>query len=252
MIPHTSNTQSLEMEQSTPAITLFKTIHFLRHGQAQHNINAERMKKEGCSHDAFLKAMQTDDQFDAALTALGVEQARVASTTAAPQRVAPTLNLVVASPLSRAIDTADLVFPAHTATCSRVCLEPIREINGWLVNAKRMRRSELAAKYPAWEFSQLSTEEDVQWAAHGDILESHESTQARAYETLQWLWARPEQNIALVGHGGIFGLLTNDHAHIKSEPGVGARFENCELRSCKLYLTEDGPEPRFGLSMLEA
>ena len=39
--------------------------------QALHNINAERMKSEGCSHEDFLAAMKKDDAFDAALTETG-------------------------------------------------------------------------------------------------------------------------------------------------------------------------------------
>ena len=54
-----------------------KVIHLLRHGQAKHNINAERMRSEGCSHEEFLEAMRIDDAFDAPLTALGVQQVRI-------------------------------------------------------------------------------------------------------------------------------------------------------------------------------
>lgn len=51
-----------------------KVIRFLRHGQAMHNINAERMRDSGCSHEVFLQAMKDDDHFDSPLTDLGRQQ----------------------------------------------------------------------------------------------------------------------------------------------------------------------------------
>jgi broad specificity phosphatase PhoE len=54
---------------------LKKTIHFLRHGQAMHNINAEPMRAAGCSWDEFIEAMRRDDALDSPLTELGIEQA---------------------------------------------------------------------------------------------------------------------------------------------------------------------------------
>lgn len=51
-----------------------KTIRFLRHGQAMHNINAENMRESGCSYEAFIQAMKDDDHFDSPLTELGRQQ----------------------------------------------------------------------------------------------------------------------------------------------------------------------------------
>jgi hypothetical protein len=51
-----------------------KTIRFLRHGQAMHNINAEHMREAGCSYEDFIQAMKDDDQFDSPLTELGKQQ----------------------------------------------------------------------------------------------------------------------------------------------------------------------------------
>ena len=65
----------------------------------------------------FLEAMRQDDAFDAPLTQLGVEQARAASSEAAA--VAAQTELVVASPLSRALDTADLVFPPDSTPAAK-------------------------------------------------------------------------------------------------------------------------------------
>ena len=156
------------------------------------------------------------------------------------QAARATVDLVVASPLSRALDTADLAFPtAHTpkAQGRRECNEQVREILGFLVNGKRRKKSELALLYPHWGFDAVTDEEDALWEAWGDAqLEDSLSTQERAHACLEWLWNREERDIALVAHGGIFSLLTNDHSHVECGPGVGARFANCELRSCRLEL----------------
>jgi hypothetical protein len=69
----------------------------------------------------------------------------------------------VASPLSRAVDTADLVI--GSANAPRVLREEWREINGDMANAQRRRRSELQTKYGGggWDCSQLPSEEDESW-----------------------------------------------------------------------------------------
>ena len=52
-----------------------KIVHFLRHGQAEHNPRAEAARDAGASFDEFLQLMKEDDAFDAALTPLGERQA---------------------------------------------------------------------------------------------------------------------------------------------------------------------------------
>ena len=88
-----------------------KRIFLLRHGQAMHNPRAEAAKDRGCSHEKFLSLMQEDDCFDAPLTQLGRDQAHEARLSTAARAAASHIDLVVASPLSRALETADLVFP---------------------------------------------------------------------------------------------------------------------------------------------
>ena len=112
-----------------------KVLHLVRHGQAMHNPKAEALREAGCTYDEFIAQMRADDCFDAPLTPLGTQQSRDAAAAMAARVAVADLELLVASPLSRALDTAELVFGA--ATCPRVCLESLREINGDMVNAKR-------------------------------------------------------------------------------------------------------------------
>lgn len=242
-----------QVAAATMTLSSTKVLRLLRHGQALHNINAERMRAEGCSFEAFLAQMKEDDALDASLTDLGREQARALGASAEGLAASASVHLVVASTLSRAIDTADLAFPVENSfDIPRVVLEDIREINGMLLNGKRRTRSELKAQYyPIWNFDHIQCEEDNPWNKWGpERLEDDESVRARAHAALVWIWERPERDIALVAHGGIFNLLTNGHPLVEVGPGVNNRFGNCELRNCLLSVSSIGEEEtRFRLEL---
>lgn len=97
------------------------------------------------------------------------------------------------------IHTADLAVPPEMAL-KRVCHESFREVNGSLLNAKRRSLTELATKFPGWDFSLLSSEEDDQWT---EEFESPELCRERGYKGLSWMLSRPESRILLASHGGI-------------------------------------------------
>ena len=78
-----------------------KHLWIVRHGQAMHNPRAEAAKEAGCSHDEFLDFMRQDDALDADLTEIGENQARTVGSKCAWDL----LQLVVSSPLSRALHT---------------------------------------------------------------------------------------------------------------------------------------------------
>ena len=143
------------------------------------------------------------------------------------------IQLVVSSPLSRAIQTADRAIPSVR---NRICVEQFREINGWLLNAKRRTQSDLKTRFPAWNFEELATEDDELWTTE---LESQEDCSERGYLGLDWLLQRPEDHILLVCHGGILRFTMNQHSFVKMVDGrsakgeqkdVKSRFGNCELR----------------------
>ena len=208
-----------------------KRLLLLRHGQALHNVRAEAAREGGCSYDAFLQIMKEDDVLDADLTEIGRQQARAV---AAARAGMDEPELVVASCLSRALETAALAFPRTTVAPGRfVCIEALREINGYLINGQRRPRTELATRFAACDFSSLSDEHDTQvrhprtprpaaepptsqsphapgtqWTAD---LESNESAAARAYDVLIDLARRRETYIGVVAHGGLFHLLLNKH-----------------------------------------
>ena len=138
------------------------------------------------------------------------------------------------SPLSRAIDTADLVFP--TAPAPRFMAENLREINGWLLNGKRRTRSELHLRYPRYDQSNVLTDEDVLWRPEG--LEEDESVRARVNGALKFIWERPETIVAVVAHGGLFKKMCDGNKMVRTVNDIG-RFENCQLKSCTIKWNEE-------------
>lgn len=210
-----------------------KQLWILRHGQATHNPRAEAARHNGCSYEEFIDLMRQDDSLDSELTELGKEQAMLVYEQTS-EKLKGHLDLVVSSPLSRAIQTADLAVPFVK---KRVILEDFREINGLLLNAQRRRLSILQSQlFSHWNFDAIATEEDELWTPE---LESQVDCSERGYQGLRWILQRPEEKILLVCHGGILRFTMTQHESVKIQDGrtlsatqkpVNARFGNCELR----------------------
>eukprot|EP00525_Craspedostauros_australis_P014160 CAMPEP_0198120242 /NCGR_PEP_ID=MMETSP1442-20131203/28383_1 /TAXON_ID= /ORGANISM="Craspedostauros australis, Strain CCMP3328" /LENGTH=262 /DNA_ID=CAMNT_0043778857 /DNA_START=69 /DNA_END=854 /DNA_ORIENTATION=- len=211
-----------------------KSLYIVRHGQAQHNPRAEAAKAAGCSMQRFFELMRDDDALDADLTQIGREQGRSSRLSS---HVAKSLDLVVSSPLSRALETANLVVDGASPQCSfqKVCCEDFREINGSLLNAQRRSTQELREKFPDWDFSGIPTT-DTTWSTE---LETYEACADRGYLGLCWLMGRSEQNILLVAHGGLLRFMMTMQPNVqmrdmrkttKTNPLCDDRFDNCEVR----------------------
>jgi broad specificity phosphatase PhoE len=237
-----------------------KILYIVRHGQALHNPRAEAAKAAGCSMEEFVELMRQDDALDADLTELGREQARQChdkhfrALLLSEQKV----QLVVSSSLSRAIETAELVYPAASAASAatapashvpRISLEHFREVNGKLLNGKRRSKSFLKDRFPLWNFDLLVSEEDDSWTVD---MEPLEAAAERGYQGLSWLLSeREEDSILLVSHGGILRYTMNIHpaVHVSDErcssngnhsgKSADSRFDNCEVRKYCLCWKED-------------
>jgi len=215
--------------------TFTKDVWILRHGQATHNPRAEAAKAAGCSFEEFFELMRQDDSLDSPLTELGRQQARAVHDQYGHWLRQSRLQLIVSSPLSRALETADRAFPhnSHNNQCldntnnsngedmmaRRICYENFREINGVLKNAQRRSVPELQQLFPAWNFADyLESMEDSSW--NEDELESREACRERGYQGFRWLfWERPETRILLVAHGGILYYTMSEHPHVMIKDG---------------------------------
>ncbi|WP_375464987.1 histidine phosphatase family protein [uncultured Methylobacterium sp.] len=151
---------------------------------------------------------------DARLTARGQGQARAAR---AALEAIP-FDLVVTSPLTRAIETSAILFGAHPAS-PKIMVEVLhRECQESSCDVGRAA-SEIAAEFPHLDVGHLP---EVWWhaedglAADGYPVEPRRLFDGRVAAFRDWLRARPETTIAVVGHGTFFFHLT------------GVWLDNCE------------------------
>eukprot|EP00934_Nitzschia_sp_Nitz4_P006556 Nitzschia sp. Nitz4//scaffold63_size106090//43306//44070//NITZ4_004388-RA/size106090-processed-gene-0.124-mRNA-1//1//CDS//3329555969//6546//frame0 len=206
-----------------------KHLTVVRHGQAQHNPRAEVARANGCDLEEFFRLMREDDALDASLTDLGREQATRAQL---DHQEAQRIQLVVSSPLSRALETANRVCPP-TSTL-RMAYEGFREVNGDMLNGKRRTKEELLEDFPEWNFDQVHPNHDATWTPE---MEDFNDAAERGYQGLCWLLRRPEDNLLLVSHGGLLKYFMTKHPLVHLRDGrivagkpVEERFDNCEVR----------------------
>jgi broad specificity phosphatase PhoE len=184
-----------------------KTIFCIRHGESTFNA-------------AFRETGQDPLHFDAPLTEAGHEQVRQAR--AALHRVP--VELVITTPLTRALQTAAGIFEGHPSAPTV------------LVEALHRERVEsscdigrgpalLTAEFPSFVLDHLP---EVWWHQHGEAdergvcVEPVETLLARLEEFRLLLGRRPERTIAVVGHGTFFFHLT------------GRWLANCEVAELEL------------------
>lgn len=180
-----------------------KTIHLIRHGQSTFNA-------------AYAIDGIDPLHFDAPLTALGLEQVAAARREAA--HIEP--ELIVASPLTRAIQTAIGIFGDRP-----LLIEALHREHGYSSCDVGRPPALLAADFPHLAFDHLP---EVWWHhgpdanEHGIAVEPVEVLTGRVENFRRWLIERPEREIAVIGHGTFFWYLT------------GEKFENCQRRVLEL------------------
>ncbi|KAK7400405.1 hypothetical protein VNO78_11611 [Psophocarpus tetragonolobus] len=225
-----------------------KTIHMVRHAQGIHNV-------EG---DKNYKAYMNPDYFDAHLTPLGWQQVDNLRKHVHASALINSVDLVIASPMMRTLQTAVGVFGgegytdksdvlplmvANAGNSNRaaisslnsppiVAVELCREHLGVHPCDRRRSVSEYQYLFPAVDFSLLDSDEDTWWKAN--VRETKEELAARGLKFLNWLWTRKEKDIAIVTHSGfLFHTLnafgSDCHPLVKKE--ISKHFANCELRS---------------------
>jgi len=210
-----------------------KLIHWIRHGQAFHNLFAELYKEHGIPGDAYSRP----EAFDPPLTTLGRKQA------AALCDRARDLNpqLVVVSPLARATKTALIAFDHLIGKVPFIAHELCREVAGTSPCDSRQSVTDAKKDFPVVDYSLMKS--DVDDYGLPDWREDCETMSKRAYEFVQWLWERKETEIAVGTHSSYLFALFNVTLVTDDEGGTGAAafFATGEMRSVWLWL-EDARE----------
>lgn len=167
--------------------------------------------------------------YDTVLTSEGQEGAVAARDVT--RTLGPEPELLVVSPLTRALHTAALAFDHYEGP---IHVEPLARERVWLSSDVGSSPEELRAKFEQLAPGRYSFDHlpDIWWwdgkSGHPKYVELEPSDifKARVAEFRKWLLARPEQCIAVVAHWGLLHELTG-----------GASFDNCEVRSFLLVPT---------------
>ncbi len=176
-----------------------ENIFLIRHGQSTHNLAYEATGVDPL-------------HFDAPLSGLGHRQVEGARALALSLAV----DLVVTSPLTRAIETAIGLF-GQSAPMVVTPLHREKLSNGCDIGRDP---AALSAAFPALDFGHLPA---CWWYDHperdprGFAVEPVEALTGRVRTFRDWLLALPQRSVAIVGHGMFFKHLT------------GTMFENCTI-----------------------
>ena len=167
-------------------------VYLIRHGQSEFNAAFDINGADPRIHDARL-------------TAKGRQQASVA------RAKAQELNkqMVISSPLTRALQTEQLIFGA---THSIVVDAGAREMVGHSCDIGRSR-AELQADFPDLVFDHLP---DIWWHTgipndQGYTIEPADVHQARGDDFIRALADMTPRPFAVVGHGDTFKAMTGKH-----------------------------------------
>ncbi|GIL50443.1 hypothetical protein Vafri_6566 [Volvox africanus] len=194
-----------------------KTLHLMRHGITEMN---EYLALHRYDAEDFKDPMM----YDTVLTIRGKAGAQAAAQ--AVKRLSPKPELLVVSPLSRALQTAQIAFLPHYD--GPVLVEPLARERVWHASDIGSSREHLARTFPDARF-QFEDLPDVWWHCVDPTnprevgLEPEDAFKARVQALRLWLAERPERCIAVVAHWGLLYELTG-----------GADFENCQIRTFTL------------------
>lgn len=191
-----------------------KYIYCIRHGLAEHNKN----------YNKYGVTTFYDPKFcDTRLISEGFSQASKLRET---WKDIDKIELVVVSPLLRTLQTANELFKNRNVPI--IALELCREYPMGLQTCnKRSSKQTLIDKFPHINFDDLQTDNDNLWLSHRE--ESIDELNLRIDKFKEFIYNRPETNIAFVNHSSFIGQMKDSHIRY---------LENNEeeLKHCYPYL----------------
>jgi len=226
-----------------------KKVHFIRHAEGFHNVETTKQGTNECLHHAPGQGAREHPLWDSRLTDKGIAQAKALKEHLAHRpsggRSFTAFDLVVVSPLTRTLETAQHIFgparkPGLPAFLCEGAVQPprilvreeCRERWGQYVCDGRRPIREIAPEFPNFDFSELEYDDDLFYTE--DEREPLEHTRARAVQFLEWLKKRPEKCIAVVTHSPFLRHLFMQFGADKSaedKDTLQRLAGNCELRS---------------------
>lgn len=231
-----------------------KIVYLVRHAEAAHNVREREAQLEarrcGCTdleiEEARKHALHDPAFLDACLSVDGLQQVRMAKTSfqellAHTHYVAP--EVVLVSPLTRALQTASTLFPGHRRV---VAQEFLREKRTGEACDERKPAQEIQSEFPHVDTSDIASEDAAGPDGHcfrEELQETNEQVGQRAAGLLDVLQAHEGKAIAVVTHKGFLRELSKgplkwalDHEGSQL-PTV---FGNAEVRVCEVSWDEVG------------
>jgi len=206
-----------------------KHIIFIRHGTTEMN---EALSLNPWGSKVFRDARL----WDTVLSARGQDEAKKLNEQikhgGAFAALKSPIELIVSSPLTRTLQTSELVFEGYNPAIPRIVL-PLASERVYMSSEVGTPSDILKTKFSAWDFSEIKTtgawwyvpsdtdNAAVEWRPPGDYAcpgEPKEAFIARMKALKLWLDKRPEKMICLVTHWGVSKALT------------GLELGNCEVK----------------------
>ena len=133
-----------------------KVIHWIRHGEAEHNIVAQNARDAGLSDAEKRRKISDEKLADAPLTTKGTAQAEHLNRALKETNIA--VEFIVVSPLKRTLQTATLAF----GQTKMLAHSDARERMSSLKSERRSDLADLSPQFPHCDFS-LCDETDSGW-----------------------------------------------------------------------------------------
>ena len=241
-----TNTNAKNNKNNDNVIT--KVIHFQRHGQGYHNLLGDVIRSTGQTFDIDdpnpdINPFVKPEIQDSPLTYQGrleAEQRYDQATKLSPQ-------LIIVSPLVRALQTASISFAYHInndndsdssenkATIPFIAHEGCREQLGFLTCNKALPLSQTKAEYPNVDFTHVSHDEtDPLWEQY-KTRELPLDEANRAYDFLtSFVMSREEDEIAIVCHSAWLFSVCNVVIDCGGDESLESWFGTGEIRSLEV------------------
>ena len=193
-----------------------KTVILVRHGKTEMN---EYLASNHWADEKFKDPLL----YDTKLSKAGIAGAQLAQVHV--EKLEPKPEVIVSSPLSRAIATAKLVFEHDKETPRVACVHARERVFHASDHGKP--RKELEEVHKDFDFSHIPDLHEPWWyvgsenekKTFGEVsLEPVDVFEQRMDDLIDWINNRDEDVVALVAHWGVCFSLT------------GEQFENCEAR----------------------
>ena len=208
-----------------------KQVYLLRHGESEAQVHSRVTSEYSRTRDPALK--------DCALTRRGVDQAKRAGSSLVEYLDTSIdgepLDLIVVSPLTRALQTALLMCKGARGELDDVpiiVLPAIAEAGNIMENHRRTadelrcdRKLTMFPRFESFDFSLLDAA-DRAIAAFGSSYSPHDEKGAKTRAVRHYLGACGARNIAVIGHYCRFIELVQPHVHV-------THFTNCKIVTCR-------------------